>query len=120
MCSEIVEELNSSKFTTNYFLYNGTFWCRVWCFLVFGAPALSVLPLLIFLVFVRDITEDILRGVSVTLVTVPIAAVSILVCCYYRKNVPKVSHSYSRIMEKRSFLIKRKCKSILLRKFNCC
>lgn len=93
MCSEIVEKLNSSKFTTNYFLYNGTFWCRVWCFLVFGAPALSVLPLLIFLLFVRDITEDILGGVSVTLVTVPIAAVSILVCCYYRKNVPKVSHS---------------------------
>lgn len=38
----------------------------------------------------KYVTEDILGGVSVTLVTVPIAAVSILVCCYYRKNVPKV------------------------------
>nr|XP_034308182.1 uncharacterized protein LOC105339266 [Crassostrea gigas] len=43
MCSEIVEELNSSKFTTNYFLYNGTFWCRVGVFSsVWGSCSFSV------------------------------------------------------------------------------
>lgn len=88
LCCEIVEELNSSKFTTNYYMYNEGFWVRVWCFFVLGAPALSVLPLLVFLVIVGDIREETLAGVCSTLVIVPIVAVSILVCCCSYLKVP--------------------------------
>lgn len=92
LCCEIVDELNSSKFTTNYFMYNGGFWARVWCFFVLGAPALSVLPLLVFLVIVGDITEETLAGVCSTLVIVPIVAVSIIVCCFVCLKVPGVGY----------------------------
>lgn len=88
LCCEIVEKLNLSKFTTNYYKYNGGFWVRVWCFFVLGAPALSVLPLLVFLVIVGDITEETLAGVCSTLAVVPIVAVSIVVCCCFYLKVP--------------------------------
>lgn len=92
MCSEIVEELNLSKFIINYFLYNGIFWCCVWCFLVFGVFVFLVLLFLIFFVFIRDIIEDIFCSVFVIFVIVFIVVVFILVCCYYCKNVLKVSY----------------------------
>lgn len=92
LCCEIVEKLNLSKFTTNYYKYNGGFWVRVWCFFVLGAPALSVLPLLVFLVIVGDIKEETLAGVCSTLAVVPIVAVSIVVCCCCCLKVPAVGH----------------------------
>uniref|UniRef100_A0A8W8LP44 TIR domain-containing protein n=1 Tax=Magallana gigas TaxID=29159 RepID=A0A8W8LP44_MAGGI len=93
LCCEIVEKLNLSKFTTNYYKYNGGFWVRVWCFFVLGAPALSVLPLLVFLVIVGDITEETLAGVCSTLAIVPIVAVSIVVCCcFYLKRETLLSN----------------------------
>lgn len=73
-------------------MYNKSFWVRVWCFFVFGAPALSVLPLLVFLVIVGDIKEETLAGVCSTLVIVPIVAVSIVVCCCFSLKVPEVGH----------------------------
>lgn len=73
-------------------MYNEGFWVRVWCFFVLGAPALSVLPLLVFLVIVGDIKEETLAGVCSTLVIVPIVAVSILVCCCSYLKVPAVGH----------------------------
>lgn len=73
-------------------MYNEGFWVRVWCFFVLGVPALSVLPLLVFLVIVGDIKEETLAGVCSTLVIVPIVAVSILVCCCSYLKVPAVGH----------------------------
>lgn len=90
LSSKIVEELNSSTFTKKHFLYNDIFWFRLWWFLVLGAPALAVLPLLVYLVIVRDITEATLAGVCSTLVIVPIVAVSLMVHCCFRNIVRKV------------------------------
>ncbi|XP_034308161.2 uncharacterized protein [Magallana gigas] len=90
LCCQIIEELNSDKFTTNYYMYNSSFWVRVWCFFVLGAPALSVLPLLVFLVIVGDIREETLAGVCSTLVIVSVVAVSIVVCCCFSFKVPEV------------------------------
>lgn len=73
-------------------MYNGGFWIRAWCFFVLGAPALSLLPLLVFLVIVGDITEETLAGVCSTLAIVPIVAVSIVVCCCFCSKVPGVGH----------------------------
>ncbi|XP_065939099.1 uncharacterized protein [Magallana gigas] len=89
LSSKIVEELNSSTFTKKHFLYTDIFWFRLWWFLVLGAPALAVLPLLVYLVIVRDITEATLAGVCSTLVIVPIVAVSLMVHCCFRNIVPK-------------------------------
>lgn len=92
LCCQIIEELNSDKFTTNYYMYNSSFWVRVWCFFVLGAPALSVLPLLVFLVIVGDIRQETLAGVCSTLVIVSVVAVSIVVCCCFSLKVPEVGH----------------------------
>lgn len=90
LCNEIVEELNTSRYRTRYILYSASFWGRLWCFLVLGAPALSVLPLLIVLTKEGEITEQTLTGVCCTLIVVPIVAVSIFLCCCFGKNMIKV------------------------------
>nr|XP_034308152.1 uncharacterized protein LOC105327379 isoform X4 [Crassostrea gigas] len=89
LCNEIVEELNTSRYRTRYILYSASFWGRLWCFLVLGAPALTVLPLLIVLIKEGEITEQTLAGVCSTLVVVPIVAVSIFLCCCFGKNMIK-------------------------------
>lgn len=90
LCNEIVEELNTSRYRTRYILYSASFWGRLWCFLVLGAPALSVLPLLIVLTKEGEITEQTLTGVCCSLIVVPIVAVSIFLCCCFGKNMIKV------------------------------
>uniref|UniRef100_A0A8W8LJW9 TIR domain-containing protein n=1 Tax=Magallana gigas TaxID=29159 RepID=A0A8W8LJW9_MAGGI len=97
LCNEIVEELNTSRYRTRYILYSASFWGRLWCFLVLGAPALTVLPLLIVLIKEGEITEQTLAGVCSTLVVVPIVAVSIFLCCCFGKNMIKKENCWRKL-----------------------
>ena len=90
MCHAILEDLNSSKFISNYFKHSNAFCCQAWCFLVLAMPSLAVLPLLLYLIVCGDITEEALGALSSSLVIVPIIAVSISFCVFWKRNVINV------------------------------
>lgn len=65
----------------------------MWCFLVFGAPAFALMPLLVALIVGGDIQEEKLAALCTILSVVPIIVVTIVVRCCFKKNVSKVSFS---------------------------
>lgn len=86
-----MEDLNSSKFVRRYLMYSNAFFCRAWCFFVFGLPSFAVLPVLLYLAIEGDITEDALGGLTSTLILVPIITVSVLYAIMWYRNLYQVT-----------------------------
>ena len=102
-----LEDLNSSIFTTRYFMHSKEFFYRAAGFVILGLPSFAVLPLLLYLVIAGTITVERLVGVCCTLVGVPVLAVCIAcTVVWYRnsKQVWTVHNFYLKCPEMRSTL----------------
>nr|XP_022297938.1 uncharacterized protein LOC111107184 isoform X2 [Crassostrea virginica] len=86
LCETILKDMNSSKFARRYFMYSNAFFCRAWVFFVLGLPSFAVLPVLLFLVIERDITEAALDGLTSALTVVPMITVSVLFSVLCHRN----------------------------------
>ncbi|XP_078341420.1 uncharacterized protein LOC144627679 [Crassostrea virginica] len=100
MCNALLDDLNSSKFITNYKLNSTKFLCRAWCIFLLGLTSLAVLPLLLYLIIEGDISEQALNGWSSSLVIVPIITVSCGYCGFWIRQVTLGSKSLERIIWK--------------------
>ena len=90
LCRLLLEDLNSSIFTAIYFMRSGEFAYRAAGFFILGLPSLAVLPLLLYLIIVRMITEEALICLCCTLVGVPVIAVCIAYGVAWYRNLKQV------------------------------
>ncbi|XP_078341424.1 uncharacterized protein LOC111108645 [Crassostrea virginica] len=87
LCRLLLEDLNSSIFTTRYFMHSSEFSYRAAGLFLLGLPSFAVLPLLLYLIIVRTITEETLIGLCCTLVGVPVIAVCIAYGVAWYRNL---------------------------------
>nr|XP_022297960.1 uncharacterized protein LOC111107195 [Crassostrea virginica] len=87
LCRLLLEDLNSSIFTARYFMRSSEFAYRAAGFFILGLPSLAVLPLLLYLIIVRMITEEALIGLCCTLVGVPVITVCIAYGVAWYRNL---------------------------------
>lgn len=97
--------MNSSKFARRYFMYSNAFFCRAWAFFVLGLPSFAVLPVLLFLVIERDITEAALGGLTSALTVVPMITVSVIFSVLCLRNLKEVTFICSSLKTKTNVLI---------------
>lgn len=99
LCRLLIEDLNSSIFTTRYFMRSSEFAYRAAGFFILGLPSFAVLPLLLYLIIVRMITEKALIGLCCTLVGVPVIAVCIAYGVAWYRNLKRARTIHNLYLE---------------------